>query len=560
MYSAEKICHGCLSSDRNIEPLGELADLFYILTRIPASEIFLCWECRNVLWKTWRFQRRLHHAQCLLQQATLQMKSTQTLSLSTLSTVFNEKYETVHESVEDDTKQTQLKLEPETSDRDEVGDVKEEVNDVNHSDFEDQAEDPYKVEETNVEIDTTIEKTNLENDTKEVQVNNPSDIKQKGKEVKEMDRRQCKYIKYAIVTRNDFNTAIDNYCIKGFLTEELIEELLDRRLSQRRKKNPRFGCKPCDARFHKVIDWRRHNILKHPTPEGPYRCCECERGPAHQTLADLRAHWCTHETYKCKMCGDPFKSQGEFQDHIRLVHAFMYSCVDCGCNFHSYRDFVRHYKELHEKMTCDYCGNTYTRKKSLETHIKRAHLPPVCRVCGRSYKTAHALESHGRLRHPELYYDVTKTELSYCVECNKQFNSVYTYKRHLSTAFIHRPPKPVRIPCPDCGKVFSRKLYMNNHYRLFHTTKTRHYCEPCNKYYVTAYALRNHKQRIHEKTLPPKNKICDICGRGFSTNRVLINHRRTHTGERPFKCSQCPAAFAQKYAKKSHERSQHKIF
>ncbi|CAH2261100.1 jg20097 [Pararge aegeria aegeria] len=118
--------------------------------------------------------------------------------------------------------------------------------------------------------------------------------------------------------------------------------------------------------------------------------------------------------------------------------------------------------------------------------------------------------------------------------------------------------RPARVPCPDCGKIFSRKSYMDNHYKLIHVRKSQHYCELCDKHFINGYAIRTHKKFVHEKYEKPKNKICDICGRGFHTNRVLINHKRTHTGERPHKCSYCPAAFAQNVARKTHEKTQHK--
>ncbi|XP_059047594.1 zinc finger protein 236-like [Achroia grisella] len=43
-----------------------------------------------------------------------------------------------------------------------------------------------------------------------------------------------------------------------------------------------------------------------------------------------------------------------------------------------------------------------------------------------------------------------------------------------------------------------------------------------------------------------------------STNRILNNHIRTYTGERPFLCTQCPAAFGQKTALVAHTRAIHK--
>nr|XP_020654971.1 zinc finger protein Aiolos isoform X3 [Pogona vitticeps] len=46
---------------------------------------------------------------------------------------------------------------------------------------------------------------------------------------------------------------------------------------------------------------------------------------------------------------------------------------------------------------------------------------------------------------------------------------------------------------------------------------------------------------------PPGGKLnCDTCGLGCVSLNVLMVHKRSHTGERPFHCNQCGASFTQK--------------
>jgi hypothetical protein len=53
--------------------------------------------------------------------------------------------------------------------------------------------------------------------------------------------------------------------------------------------------------------------------------------------------------------------------------------------------------------------------------------------------------------------------------------------------------------------------------------------------------------------------VCSICQRSYTRHATLVNHERTHTGEKPFSCNfeGCNQTFAQQGDKTRHEKAQH---
>jgi hypothetical protein len=62
-----------------------------------------------------------------------------------------------------------------------------------------------------------------------------------------------------------------------------------------------------------------------------------------------------------------------------------------------------------------------------------------------------------------------------------------------------------------------------------------------------------------EATKPQNSFACQICQQSFTRRTSLVNHQRTHTGEKPYSCtvSGCDRTFAQQGDKTRHEQAQH---
>lgn len=81
-------------------------------------------------------------------------------------------------------------------------------------------------------------------------------------------------------------------------------------------------------------------------------------------------------------------------------------------------------------------------------------------------------------------------------------------------------------------------------------------CELCGKGFGYLPNLRTHVKTVHMKE---RDHSCDICGKTFTRSRTLKEHRRLHTGERPFVCKidGCDKSFSRKQMYNDHLKSVH---
>ncbi|XP_063291061.1 zinc finger protein 692-like isoform X2 [Pelobates fuscus] len=96
----------------------------------------------------------------------------------------------------------------------------------------------------------------------------------------------------------------------------------------------------------------------------------------------------------------------------------------------------------------------------------------------------------------------------------------------------------------DCGRIFSKRQYLNYHQKYQHMNQRTFCCSApgCGRSFNFKKHLKEHEKRHSGR----RDFICEFCAHAFISNSNLIVHRRIHTGEKPLQCEFCGFTCRQK--------------
>ncbi|GFO02203.1 Zinc finger protein 84 [Plakobranchus ocellatus] len=159
-----------------------------------------------------------------------------------------------------------------------------------------------------------------------------------------------------------------------------------------------------------------------------------------------------------------------------------------------------------------------------------------CDSCHRYFKREWFLQCHKILRH-------STRDTVQCTLCSEgPFASNSELLNHVR--FQHRNGQ-FRYACPICKKSFRVRAQLREHHKVEHLGRVEFSCDTCPKKFKSAKVFHRHSAlcKINSEISYP----CPTCGLSFSTKQKLERHERgSHTGEKPFQCTECSCRFAMK--------------
>ena len=139
-----------------------------------------------------------------------------------------------------------------------------------------------------------------------------------------------------------------------------------------------------------------------------------------------------------------------------------------------------------------------------------------------------------------------------CKFCEKRFAYANKFVRHLDShpEVVDRIDKPFK--CSLCSARFLRRFNLKTH-RRSHSDDRPYKCSypPCTASFKDKHTMMSH-ETMHIGCKKPH--VCEFCSKAFKKRYVLETHKRVHTGARPYMCKFCGFCCSQKQNLVIHER------
>ena len=284
-------------------------------------------------------------------------------------------------------------------------------------------------------------------------------------------------------------------------------------------------------------------------------------------------------TYQCQLCLFGCQQEATMIQH-KFRHRFsteenklFYFCTVCEQGFVREFQMVEHRKTEHKDtvLQCPHCPRTFLHmhRKTYDNHVKDHELTGDgrCAHCGLQCTSLNNIKYHQQIK--------GKFHSNHCVQCQEPVATWQAHQDHVRD----QHGDVWKYVCGICPELFDTKGMAASHKGKSHEFDVTVNGKECDICLRIVSNLPKHKQNRHNNN--QRDYICDKCPKSYKDSKGLYRHLLTHgsdhechvcgkftpsaamlkahiirkhgdKADRPFKCGQCDAAYAEKNKLEDH--------